>query len=53
MKKLPDIKKMFLNNTSKPRQTWRQQLSVMSEWATQHNAFVEKQRMRIAKDGGN
>jgi len=34
---MPDIKKMYLNNTSKARQTWRQQLAVMSEWAVRHN----------------
>ena len=37
MKKMPDLKKMYLNNTSKKRQTWREQLAVFSEWAARHN----------------
>jgi hypothetical protein len=48
-KRLPDIRKMFLNNTSKTRQTWRQQLAIVSEWATRHNrleSIKEKARGR-------
>lgn len=41
-KRLPDIKKMFVNNTVKPRQTWREQLQVFSAWATAHNAAVAR-----------
>jgi hypothetical protein len=44
MKKLPDIKRMYLNNTSRPQQTWRQQLSVFSEWVAKHNAAVARQK---------
>jgi hypothetical protein len=52
MKKLPDLKKMLLNNTSKPRQTWRQQLLIMSEWAARRNAWLERQeKMKAITDG--
>ena len=44
MKKLPDIKKLLINNTSRPRQTWRQQLQIFSEWANRRNAWLEKQK---------
>lgn len=44
MKKLPDIKKMFMSQTSKPRQNWRQQLQVMTEWANRRNAWLAKQK---------
>jgi hypothetical protein len=50
MKKLPDLKRMFLNNTSKPRQTWRQQLAIFTEWANRRNAILEKQK--AISDGG-
>jgi hypothetical protein len=45
MKKLPDLKRMTMKNTSRPRQTWRQQLAIMTEWAAKHN-------LREAADGG-
>lgn len=50
MKKLPDVKKLYLNNSSRPRQTWRQQLQIMTEWATRRNAWLEKQK--VISDGG-
>jgi hypothetical protein len=43
MKKMPDIKRMMLANTSRPRQTWRQQLAIMTEWANRRNAWLAKQ----------
>jgi hypothetical protein len=39
MKKLPDLRKLFLNNTSRQRQTWRQQLMIMTEWARRVNEY--------------
>jgi hypothetical protein len=38
MKKMPPLKTLFVKETSKPRQTWRQQLEVMKSWAAKHNA---------------
>jgi hypothetical protein len=51
MKKMPDLKKLFLNNTSKPRQTWRQQLHVMAEWAARHNELERRKKMLEITDG--
>ncbi len=48
-KKLPDLKKMMLNQTSKPRQHWRQQLQIMTQWATRRNA--ELARLKEMEDG--
>lgn len=44
MKKLPDMKKMFLTNTDKPRQTWQQQLAIFTEYAAKKNAWVSRQK---------
>ncbi len=46
MKKLPNFKNLMLKNTSKPRQTWRQQLVIMSDWAAKHNARIAMQEGR-------
>ena len=43
-KKLPALKKMMTNNTSKSRQTWRQQLDVMTKWAAAHNAWLKRKQ---------
>jgi hypothetical protein len=51
MKKLPDIKRMMVNNTSKPRQTWREQLVIMAEWAARRNAWLERQKKKELTDG--
>jgi len=51
MKKMPELKKLFVNNTEIPRQTWRQQLATMQAWAADHNAFIERQR--LAKENGD
>jgi len=32
-KKLPNLKDLTLKNTTKKRQSWRQQWEVMAEWA--------------------
>lgn len=45
MKKMPDIKKMFLNNASRPRQSWQQQLQIMTKWAAQHNAYEQQKAL--------
>lgn len=50
-KKMPDIKKMLMSNTSKPRQSWREQMVIMSEWAARQNAWYEAKKKRLA-DGG-
>lgn len=44
MKKLPDIKKMMLSNSSRPRQSWRQQLQIMTDWAANHNALEQRKK---------
>jgi hypothetical protein len=44
MKKLPNLKKMMVDNTRRPRQSWQQQLSVFSEWVAHHNAAVARQK---------
>jgi hypothetical protein len=44
-KKLPDIKKLYLNNTAKTRQTWQQQHEIMMEWATK-----QKQAKQLLKE---
>lgn len=51
MKKLPPLTKLIMKQTIKPRQTWRQQANVMSEWATKHNAWLEAKRLRELNDG--
>jgi len=48
MKKLPDLKKLTMKHTSRPRQTWRQQLQVFSEWAVRRNELLARQE---AKNG--
>jgi hypothetical protein len=50
MKKLPDIKRMFLSQSSRPRQTWRQQLMVVTEWANRVNDYHARM-MEQATDG--
>jgi hypothetical protein len=50
MKKMPDIKRMMLNNAAHPRQTWQQQLMIMSEWAARRNAWLERQK-KAEEDG--
>jgi hypothetical protein len=42
VKKMPDLKRMLKTNTSKPRQTWRQQMAIMGEWSAKHNAKVAR-----------
>ena len=40
VKKLPDIKQMMLQRSSRPRQTWQQQLAIVTKWAEWHNAAL-------------
>lgn len=42
IKKLPDLKRMQVKKTEKPRQTWQQQLAVFSKFAAAHNAKLGK-----------
>lgn len=48
-KKLPPLSKLIIKQTAKPRQTWRQQLGVMAEWAGKHNNWVEARNAAIAE----
>lgn len=51
MKKLPPLTKLIMKQTAKPRQNWRQQMNVMSEWAAKHNTWLELKRQRELADG--
>jgi hypothetical protein len=50
IKKMPDIKKMILTNTDRPRQSWQQQLAIFAEFAARKNAYVKRQE-EIANGG--
>jgi hypothetical protein len=49
MKKLPELKKLLSTQTSRPRQSWRQQLVIMAEWAAAQQAA--KKQLKDLKDG--
>lgn len=51
MKKLPNLSKVLMRNTSKPRQSWRQQLQIMEEWAKNQDAWLEAKRRREVVSG--
>jgi len=46
---MPDIKKLMLNHTAKPRQSWREQMAVMTDWANKQSLWLERKRLI---DGG-
>jgi len=48
-KKLPQLKDLQLKNTSKKRQSWRQQWEVMAEWA---DARKKAKEQREKLNGG-
>jgi hypothetical protein len=37
---LPALKKLTITDSAQKRQSWRQQLEIMSDWAGKHNAYV-------------
>jgi len=43
-KKMPELKKLLSGRTDQSRQSWRQQLDIMSKWAAEHNEFVRRQK---------
>lgn len=43
MKRIPDLKKLTVRDTTRPRQTWRQQLEIMAQWASKRNEWLARQ----------
>jgi hypothetical protein len=41
---MPDIKRMMLNNTAKPRQSWREQMAIMTDWANKQSLWLERKK---------
>ena len=52
-KRLPDIKKLMSNQTSRKRQSWRQQLAIFSEWAARKNAYEAAKAKALAEEKMN
>jgi hypothetical protein len=48
LKKLPKLESLMVSKTSRPRQTWRQQLAVMEAWAA---AREKAKKMKEASHG--
>jgi phosphohistidine phosphatase SixA len=48
VKKLPKLEKLLVSKTTRPRQTWRQQLAVMEAWAA---AREKAKKMKEISDG--